>query len=244
MIKDFCIVVNTVSTCSDIWEMFFNQLEKHFPNQKIYVFSDVNSDVYKKHNVILYDKNLDFRTQYYESLKKVNEEYCLNMNDDYILYDDVKIKSINDILDILKNNTDISFVRVGKGYNNTNKSFDKTFYYLDPNFPFFYSQTVAVWKTKTLLSIHELSPNSSIGRKDNLPQLEVVANDVCKSLKLNGLYHYDNELQRGSAHYDSNIFPYIASALVSGKWNLSEYGKELSELINQYNININNREKY
>ena len=60
--EDFSIVVNTVSSCSDIWEMFFNELEKHFPNQKIYVFSDVKDKIYEKYNLILYDKNLDFRT--------------------------------------------------------------------------------------------------------------------------------------------------------------------------------------
>ncbi len=244
MIENFSIIVNTVSICSDIWEMFFTQLEKHFPNQKVYVFSDVKSEVYKKHNVILYDKNLDFRTQYYECLKQVKEDYCLNMNDDYILYDDVKIESIKNIINVLKKNSDISFIRVGKGYNNTKNNFVDNLYYLDPLFPFFYSQTVAVWKTKILLSIHELSPKSSIGRKDDLPQLEVVANDICKHLKLKGLYHYDNESKRGSAHYDSNIFPYIASALVSGKWNLTEYPNELGPLINQYNINIENRGKY
>jgi len=242
MIDNFCIVVNTVSSCSEIWEMFFKQLDKHFPNQKVYVFSDVSDKIFEKHEVILYDKNLDFRTQYLNSILNVKEEYCLNMNDDYVLYNDVNIDEINNMLKILINDTNISFIRVGKGYNSTNKKYNNTnYFYLDPTFPFFYSQTVALWKTKTLEKIHELSPISSIGRKDNLPQLEVVANNVCKALSLEGLYYYDNEAKRGSAHYDSSIFPYIASALVSGKWNMSEYRTELEPLIKEYKIDINKR---
>jgi hypothetical protein len=242
--EDFSIVVNTVSSCSDIWEMFFNQLEKHFPNQKIYVFSDVKDKIYEKYNLILYDKNLDFRTQYYESLKQVKEKYCLNMNDDYILYDKVDIDSLMNIVDILKNDENISFVRVGKGYNNTNLNYKNNLHYLDNESPFFYSQTVAIWKTETLLKIHEICPPSGIGRKNNEPQLEVVANDVCRILKMIGLYHYDNEKLRGLYHYDSNIFPYIASALVGGKWNKSEYYNELSPLLEKYEINKNIRGVY
>ena len=45
-------------------------------------------------------------------------------------------------------------------------------------------------------------------------------------------------------HYDSEIVPYIASALVKGKWNMSEYSKELIPLIDKYNININERGIY
>jgi hypothetical protein len=242
--EDFSIVVNTVSSCSDIWEMFFNQLEKHFPNQKIYVFSDVKDKIYEKYNLILYDKNLDFRTQYYESLKQVKEKYCLNMNDDYILYDKVNIDSLINIIDVLKNDENISFVRVGKGYNHTNLIYKNNLYYLDNKNPFFYSQTVSIWKTETLLKIHDICPPSGIGRKNNEPQLEVVANDVCRSLKIIGLYHYDNEKLRGLYHYDSNIFPYIASALVGGKWNISEYPNELTPLLEKYEINKNIRGIY
>ena len=33
----------------------------------------------------------------------------------------------------------------------------------------------------------------------------------------------DQDKKRGLFHYDSNIFPYIATAIVKGKWNYSEY---------------------
>lgn len=244
MIDNFCIIVNTVSTCKDIWEMFVFQLKKHFPNQKVYVFTDEDNHLFNDFEVVIYNKDDDFRTQYYNCLSKVEEKYCLNMNDDYILYDDVNINSLHNILNVLRTDDTISFVRVGKGFNNTNKKYSETLYYLNPLMSFFYSQTVALWKTETLLKIHELCPSSSIGRKDNLPQLEVVANKVCYDLGLNGLYHFDGERKRGMAHYDSKIFPYIASALVGGKWNLMEYSEELSKMISNYKINLQERGTY
>ena len=221
--------------------MMITQLKKHFPNQIVYIFSDEDSPLFEGYNVVIYNKKLDFRTQYLTSLKEVKESFCLNMNDDYILYDDVNISEITKLVNVLKTDEKISFVRVAKGYNTTDDVYSENLYYLSLSQDFFYSQTTAIWKRDVLIRIHQDSPKSSIGRKDNLPQLEVVANNVCRKLKLSGLYYYNNEPKRGSAHYDSSIFPYIASALVAGKWNLKEYPLEMNELITKYNINTNDR---
>jgi hypothetical protein len=245
MIDNFCIVVNTSSSCSDIWEMFFGQLKKYFPNQKVYIFSDVYSPIFDGYELVIYDNKLDYRTQYLNSIKKVKENYCLNMNDDYILYDYVNVDEIKNILDIIKNDEDICQIRVAKGYNSTTIEYIKNnLFYLDIFQDFFFSQTTSIWNTRILEKIHELSPQSGIARKNNQPQLEVEANKICKLLNLKGLFYYNNEKKRGGAHYDSSIFPYIASALVSGKWNFTEYNNELLPLIYEYNINVNLRGKY
>jgi hypothetical protein len=55
------------------------------------------------------------------------------------------------------------------------------------------------------------------------------------------LYYYNEEKKRGLNHYDSSIYPYIATALVRGKWNLSEYNFELKPLLEKYKIEINLR---
>jgi hypothetical protein len=48
---------------------------------------------------------------------------------------------------------------------------------------------------------------------------------------------FGNEKRRGIYHNDSSVFPYIATAINKGKWNYSEYEKELNKLFNIYNIN-------
>ena len=52
---------------------------------------------------------------------------------------------------------------------------------------------------------------------------------------------FNNEPKRGLYHHDSSIFPFIASALVRGKWNLSEYSNELIPLVLEYNIDLSLR---
>jgi len=66
-------------------------------------------------------------------------------------------------------------------------------------------------------------------------QFETAAADVCRALGIQGLYHHDGEPKRGLHHYDSKVFPYIASALVKGDW-CSEYKDELKGILGLYNI--------
>jgi hypothetical protein len=51
----------------------------------------------------------------------------------------------------------------------------------------------------------------------------------------------ETERLRGKYHYDSEVFPYIATAINKGKWNFSEYQEELSLLFKEYNIDKNLR---
>jgi len=45
------------------------------------------------------------------------------------------------------------------------------------------------------------------------------------------------ESKRGQSHYDSNIYPYFATAIVKGSWNLKEYNEELTEIFKTYEAN-------
>jgi hypothetical protein len=46
-----------------------------------------------------------------------------------------------------------------------------------------------------------------------------------------------NERKRGVYHYDSFVYPYIATAINKGKWNLVEYQEELNPMFEEHNIN-------
>ena len=60
-------------------------------------------------------------------------------------------------------------------------------------------------------------------------------------MNMQGLFCYYGEDKRGLYHYDSKVFPHISTALVKGRWNMSEYPQEMTELIKEYKINIMNR---
>jgi hypothetical protein len=55
--------------------------------------------------------------------------------------------------------------------------------------------------------------------------------------KINDFVSYiGDEIKRGQHHYDSIVFPYTATAIVKGKWNFSEYEKELTQILKESNI--------
>jgi hypothetical protein len=45
------------------------------------------------------------------------------------------------------------------------------------------------------------------------------------------------EPRRGIYHYDSFVFPYVATAINKGKWNMTEYSNELNSIFETYGIN-------
>ena len=45
------------------------------------------------------------------------------------------------------------------------------------------------------------------------------------------------EKKRGLYHYDSLVFPYTATAINKGRWNMTEYQKELNDIFEEYDIN-------
>ena len=70
---------------------------------------------------------------------------------------------------------------------------------------------------------------------------EYIGNVLCKNLNINGLLCYTGEPKRGIYHYDSYVFPIIATAITKGKWNVSEYKKELEPLLVEFNIDTSKR---
>jgi hypothetical protein len=94
-----------------------------------------------------------------------------------------------------------------------------------------------IWKTEDYIKIMN-------GVKDPKWLENKNYNNFMIQNNIKGLYYYNNEPKRGGAHYDSEIYPYIATALVKGKWNLSEYKKELGDILESNNIDINQRGKF
>lgn len=244
------LVVNTHSSCSDLWKIFYDQVKKYFSEVgTIYFFTDSGESQIKRIDpnikVISYAGHPTYRDQFLHCIKQVPEKYMIYANEDYFLYDDVDWKKILEVVEVLEQNEKLSFVKLMKGPEITDSSNSyrqyENLYALDNNSSLFYSMGAALWKTRDKEKIYELSPPMHIADKGNMPQFESHAHEICKSLNMQGCVYYEGEDKRGMYHHDSNIFPYIASALVKGKWNVKEYPIELNRIFNQYKVDYNKR---
>jgi hypothetical protein len=216
-----------------VWNVFQKQLIKH-TTLPFYFISDKKPENFGFIDSYIYDNNEPYYEVWIEALKKFNSKYFLYLQEDFLLYDNVNEKKINEYLEYLDLNENYSFVRLIKSGNLKNKKITDTLYEIESTNQDIFSMQSTIWKTDDYIKILEYVKDPKWLENEKYK-------NACIHLNIKGLYHYDNEKKRGDMHYDSNVYPYVATALVRGKWNLKEYKNELDFILNQNNINVNNR---
>lgn len=232
MVKDIIQVVYTNSNCADVFIPFYYQNKKHC-KLPLYVISDydVNVEVDDFHK---YSNDEPYYKVWVDALTKFDVEYFIYLQEDFFLYDDVK----EDILETYRKqlaDSDYSFVRLLKsGKLGTKKIFDNL-YEIESSNENIFSMQATIWKTSDYIKLMNTAASKGWLETDaDYPNTMI-------QLNMKGMYHYDNELKIGSNHHDSNVYPYIATAVVKGKWNMKEYGFELGKILLKHNIDMNIR---
>lgn len=228
----------THTNCKDLWPIYFDLLDQHAPNFKGIVAADIKCDEYKNHKFVQYeDKN--YCQEIAEIIEQnVKTEYMIYMQEDFFLYDDVNTNELKYVTDFL-DETIVSYVRLIKCGHITQVPIKEKIYWIQtPNMQHDSVTSVSfqptLWKTKDYIQLYRNTPYTKF--QEGI--------EFAKSMnKLNyyAAYYYNNEPKRGAMHWDSSIFPYVATAIVKGKWNTSEYEKELMPILNQYNVNTSLR---
>ena len=230
MTHDLALVIDTNSNYSDIWKPCFSRLEKHFGKIKKYVFTDSITNIPSNLIPVLYENNQSYRNQFLSCINQVPEKYILYTSEDYILYKDVEVNVIDRLCKILDTSS-FSFVKLIKGPERT-LPFEQDLFEIDKNDSNFFAQQASIWKTRDFEKIFSTAPAHNT-RMDHEP----MGSFICRSLKFRGLQYYANSPKRGMSHYDSLAYPYMATAVVKGKWNTSEYPDELAQVFSEYSIN-------
>ena len=241
-IKQIVFICYSHSEYSDVWDMFFGQLNKYIPNVKKYLFTDkVNKPIPKDVNVIIYDDSLSYSHRVTYCLKHINEKICLFHHEDMVLYDNPDIKTLNKFYKFLSE-YEISYIKLLKGDHQEDISLEnmpiKHLYYI-PHKGLSFAIQPTLWKINDLINIYSNSLSTNITGIAAAGNFELHASDYVNNSNINGLYWYNNESKRGMHHYNSSVYPH-GNFISKGKWVYSEYD-ELIELHKKYNINKNIR---
>jgi len=246
--NNLALVVNTVSKNADVWPMFFGQIEAHWPTGicKKYLCTDKETETIPPDwETLLYDgEETTYREQFLSCIEQVEEQYCIYISEDYILYDDVQMDLIETYVKLLGDRSHLSFIRLIRGGVVDFLSpyiAAPNLYEMHHSFPYFYTNQAAIWRTRDLEKIHAQGPNLHIATRDWENSFEYQATQTCQALDIQGIFCYHGEPKRGIYHYDSSVFPHIATALVKGQWNLSEYPELLASLCEKYHIEMDVR---
>jgi hypothetical protein len=226
-------VAYTNLNCSDLWDTFQNQIKNH-TNMPLYMISDQEVNNINLSGIFIYKNEDPYYKVWIDALSRFNSEYFIYLQEDFLLYNDVNQNKINEYLEFLKNNPEYSFVRLLKSGNLGENKVSDTLYEIESTNPFIFAMQATIWRTADYISLLEQVKEYKWFENDRYTR-------VMGDMNMKGVYHYDNEPKRGGNHYDSNVYPYIATALVKGKWIMSEYSNELTPILKNNNIDINKR---
>lgn len=225
-------IVYTNSVNSDVIDVFKSQYKKHC-EIPLYTISDENADH-------VYENKQPYYKHWLNALEKIEEDYFIYNQDDFFLYDNVDTTKIHELVKILGNEhwPYVRLIKTGSNLSTSKTSTDeKNLYQVGiDSFPQ-YSMQATIWKKDKFIELYSKTKAQKWFECDAYEK-------VCKESNLTGLYYYNNEPKRGARHYDSTIYPYIATAVVRGRWNTKEYESELSNILTNNNIDINKRGRF
>ena len=225
-------VVYTNSNCSDVVIPFAAKNRK-YSGLPLYVISDYTPDI-SMDGLFNYDNSDPYYEVWSNALRLFGSEYFIYLQEDFILYDKVDNDRLEQYKMVLEQ-SDYSFVRLLKsGRNLGNREIYENLYEIESSNQDIFSMQATIWKTEDYIKIME-----TVKDKKWLEN-ERYRREIMK-FGIKGLYHYDNEPKVGENHHNSNVYPYVATAIVRGCWNYREYKEELEPILTEFNIDPSKR---
>jgi hypothetical protein len=221
------IILYTHTDVDYVWPYWFKQMDKlGLPDETIAFINDLDKihDLRNDYIPIEYDDKIAYTDRVAYCLGFVNpEEVVIFHHEDMFLYDEIDSKMLYEYEEIIKN-TDLDLIKLIKANDAAVPThYHDTLFWNTPEGAFSVQPFMA--KAGTLKKVFEALPELSIWEMER--QVPVSA----EIQKLKSAYAYRNGAKRGMYHYDSDIYPYVATAVIKGKWNTEEYEKELGEIL-------------
>ncbi len=236
MTNKFNMILYSHTDYIDVCEVFFNQMEKFIPyyNKTIFINQD-NNLIPKNYTKVYYDNSLPYRERLLSCLNKIDQEIVLFIHEDMFLYDNIDKKIMSEFVNLILEDK-VDFIKLIKTDGHRGKSELHPNLVVSPDYNLFSIQPTLCNRKKLITILENVNANS-------IYDIEYNVSKTCIDLGLTKSFmsSCDEESKRGSAHYNSHIFPYVATAINKGRWNFMEYNFELSNILNEYGIDKNKR---
>jgi hypothetical protein len=238
--KNNTLIVYSHSSYSDVWVPFFAQSELFLKNYKKVIFTDKKpTNIPDDWNYITYSNDMTYSQRMAHCLSKIDTDLFFYHHEDMFLYEKPNLELLTEYENLILN-SDIDFIRLLRSTDHPMFSYGKykTLFPIPDYSQYYFSVQPTICKTSKILKVFQET------HINHLREFEIKVQKACKKNNIKGLFHYDNENKRGLSHYDSNVYPYIATAVVKGKWNFKEYKKELIDILSKLNIDYSKRGIY
>lgn len=226
--NDIPIVLYSHSDYLDCLNVCVDQLYKYDLTNIILVY---NLDSYRDIKTIKYDDNLSYTEKLLSCLEQINLNSFIYLHEDFIIYDQPKIDLINEYFKYIDNDFAHSIRLIRSGVDTLYFPLGLQMYKIIHPLDKHYAGQASVFKNdylKKLLRHH---------KGKNLWAFEEEVQSLAAYHNNYVVWDTNYNHKRGLVHYDSNVFPYMATAICKGKWN-TEYRKEISTIIPENIIKI------
>jgi hypothetical protein len=183
---------------------------------------------------VFYDDKLSYTERLLQVLETLEEEFVFFTHEDMPLIRTPVTNSIIEakcLLESRPENAVVRFIRVGRGLR---LNLDRP-----SRWPYFaavqkwsrwkFSIQPSLWKRSSLIKLLRECP------KLNVWEFEVRGQREFSKLGFRSFQPLSSGGRRGRHHFDSALFPYVATAIVKGRWNLLEY-PELSVMLKSVDL--------
>ena len=229
-----CHLTFSHTDCSDVWKLYFPQMREHFDSGMVHHVAVNRADEALPQYIapVLYDEADPYPKRLLSCLKQLEQyEFIFFDHEDMFLYEQPDIQELQAYYDYITSGR-LDHIRLIKGgeFKAETVSDCPSLHVLSPRSKWIFSIQPSFWRRTTLIDI--LQANLKV----NIWELEVKSQKVVRKMKLKAAFSYRAGRRRGLHHFDNDVYPYVATAIGKGKWNLGEYGTELGPLLEKNEI--------
>lgn len=229
-----CHLTYTHSDCADVWPVYFHQMQRFFAlgMEHMVAVNRFDDRLPSDARPIVYDDAHPYPRRLVSCLERLCEfDYVFFDHEDMFLYAEPDREELRSYYACLTSG-DLDHIRMIKGGDCKYEQVQgiPSLFRLDPRSKWIFSIQPGFWKRTALIDVLKANPNV------NIWDFEVKSQKAVKKLKLKAGFSYRQGAKRGLHHFDNDVYPYIATAIVKGKWNLREYREELGSLLAEHGI--------
>ena len=218
-----CHVVYSHTSYADVWPAYFSQTKKYFNelSDKAIFLNEKSDQVPSDYQQIFYrdkDSYVNRLISCLKQLKKQGFDLVFFEHEDMFLYDYPRVETLEKYIKAIgKGYFDIIRLIKGGNFVSEESIIDPTLFELKLESDWIFSIQPSIWNIDAILRI------LNYHKGQNIWVFEAKSQKTCRNLKVKAAFSHGEGKQKGSLHFANDVYPYIATAVVKGKWNLKEY---------------------
>lgn len=232
--NQICHLTFTHTDCADVWKLYFSQMQAHLSvgMEHFVAVNQVHSGLPKMIKQLIYKEKDTYPQRLLYSLEALEDyEFVFFDHEDMFLYSTPDYQKLTKYYGLMQSG-EFDHIRLIKGgdcyYEPVNSC--PSLYSLSLKSKWVFSIQPSFWRRSVLIDV--LKANLKV----NLWELEIKSQKVVKKMNLKAAFSYQSGKRRGLHHFDNSVYPYVATAIGKGKWNLGEYGFELEPMLKKFKI--------